>query len=156
MTCWPQHSPPSGGGVRVGSDHYLLRRVAPKPRGLRRRPGPSAARGLREGTDNLTCWHFPFPSSFPERSLDTLSSFTALLLTSWQEGRPGGKRCISSSPPTPLFFISEQKSEQVWISYFRLVRTRLCRNNPSSPPGAETQAGSWYRPMVSAGSDTGF
>lgn len=56
--------------------------------------------------ENLARWHFPFLRSFPECSLDALSSFTALLLTSWQEGRLRGKRCISPfvapSPPSVL------------------------------------------------------
>lgn len=50
--------------------------------------------------DNPACWHVLFLQSFPEHSLDSLSSFTALLLTSWQEGRLRGKRCIL---PPPLF-----------------------------------------------------
>lgn len=41
----------------------------------------------------------------------------------------------SSFPLLPLFFISVQKSGQVWISYFRLARTCISQNNPPSPPG---------------------
>lgn len=44
---------------------------------------------------NLACWHFPFLLSFPEFSPDTLSCFTALLLTFWQEGDLPGRSCIS-------------------------------------------------------------
>lgn len=97
------------------------------------------------------------PRMLPWHSLQFHS--TSFNFLTGREAR--GARSVSCPPPyhphpAAPFFISVQKSEQVWISYFRLVRTRLCGNNPSSPPGAETQAGSWYRTMVSTGSDTGF
>lgn len=52
--------------------------------------------------ENLTCWHFPFLSFFQECSLDTLSSFTALLLTSWQEGEARGQEVHLPSRPSVL------------------------------------------------------
>lgn len=111
----------------------------------------SGMRGRCTGLHSLACWHFPFLHSFPECSLDTLSCFTAPLLTSWQGQEV---HLLSYFLHPSLFFIRVHKSKQVWISYFRLARTHLSQNNP--PRRAETLADSWYRPMVSTGSDIGF
>lgn len=92
---------------------------------------------------------FPFslllPRMLPRRSLQFHSTSFNFLTgrdAQGQEVHLPLHRCPLPSSPLPLFFISVRKTARVWISYFRLARTRLCQNNPSSPPGAETLAGS--------------
>lgn len=156
-SAWPFGCSLLSRGTRCGSIYYFLHyQVALKPYGPYLGP-PPASRTIKNGSlvqrdgefDMLT---FSFsqllPRMLPWHSLQFHSTSFNFLTVREARGQ-------EVHPPPPLF-ISAQKSEQVWISYFRLVRTRLCRNNPSSPPGAETLAGSWYRPMVSAGSDMGF
>lgn len=114
----PVHYSTLPGGKHHGSNHYsLYYHITPHGRVLLGYVPVSQSLpwctvhgsgmcSLCTELENLACWHFPFLPFFPECSLDTISSFTALLLTSWQEGRLGGKRCISPfvapSPPSVL------------------------------------------------------
>lgn len=105
MTCSLQHSP-SGDRVGGSNCYSLYYHLTPNVWGLCRLSDQNlllvytdqqCVRNSCQEKENLTCWHFPFLHSFPEFSLDTLSSFTVLLLTSWLERRLQGKRCMSLS-----------------------------------------------------------